>query len=304
MNATTHANLDMIEQPIKQKVSQNVPSLLRPHQVDAQRDEISIIEKRLDNPLERKHVNVKDQVKLHGKLAHSLETQAPKAFSAEQLDDAIKLEKQLREDIIGPDMCTRQEMRKNPSGATDKHLKWIRRTGKLAQQWKNLRLRLGASGHDFGNGIDGDAHNLANLELYRPDGGAGELNMVNEQIEGLDFHGGNQTVVFSTEEMLAIKEEFPEVYAKMAFLEPEQRELIKQQIALSAEPTNDDKVDIKAAEDRTEVKDDFDWPKEGPYTSPSDQGWPSLCSNIFKATQKRPANKAEAIALMKEHNLK
>ena len=290
-------NLDLIDQTVAPQKKRAIPSLLRPHQAKEIVGDIKSIGNRLGSEAARKQIDVSAQKKQKRTLEQSLEDQTPKAFKAEQMDDAIQLEKDLRGDIVDGGMCTQEEMRKNPHGAVDKHLGWQDRTAIKQQLWKNLRLRLGASDHEFDNGMNGASRNLANLEMYRPKGGAKELNMDNTQIEGKKFYGGAKSVVFTDHEMLIIKAELPEIYQKMALLEPDQRQMIKQQIALSEKSI----ADASDEDTSADVPTDFVWATKGPFSM--SQGWPALCVSINNATGFRPKNKADAVRLIQENNL-
>jgi hypothetical protein len=297
-------NLDLVKQEKVAKVSvrENIPSLLRPAQVKELNDEVAAIENTLLDPLARKQIDVKGQ-KAH---LHSLKSAKadfePQAFSSENMSRAVELEIELRDNIVSDGMPTAAEMRKNPPGAVDKHLRFERRNKKNIQVWKNLRLRLGASGHDFGGGIDGNAGNLANLEMYRPKDKADELSMDDAQIEGKQYHlNEGKTVIFTKAEMLIIKAELPEVYQKLAFLTADQRYEVRAQIAIALEEAGVKDAEKEEAEGPVKLGP-LALPEEGPF-SMKDQSWFELQKAIKAATGEKPKNKVDAVRLVHENNL-
>lgn len=163
-----------------------------------------------------------------------LDQQAPKAYSTEQIDDAVAREKELREAaVVG--MCTQEEMRRNPSGAVDKHRAWENRNKNKVLEWKNIRRRLHASGH-LGDLVD--ANDVANFELFRPSGGTQELNMHGEQIQGQHFFMDQvpRSVVMTDAELTLLKEVDPELSQLIATAAPEVRAAIKEALTVSLNP--------------------------------------------------------------------
>ena len=149
--------------------------------------------------------------------------QAPRAFSADEIDGAVKLEAELRQGWMGG-MPTQAEMRRNPPGAVDKNMAWERRSKTKILQWKQLRRRLHASGvseHRLPD--EGD---ISNIEMYRPVGGSAEMNMDNAQIPGADMHIPPEvgvTAVMSEEQSEVLRAVNPELADKMALLDNEAR---------------------------------------------------------------------------------
>lgn len=170
------------------------------------------------------------------RIDKQLETQAPKAYEKGQMDSAVNRERQLREEIL-VGMPTQAEMRRNPSGAVDKHRGWETRNKNKILEWKNIKLRLHASG-DAPNVIA--ETDLANFEKFRPVGGAQELNMHNEQIPGTDYHmppsGVGDSVVFTDEDFEILGRTYPEIVEKMIFANADTRREVKQLIATLQAP--------------------------------------------------------------------
>ena len=168
--------------------------------------------------------------------------QAAKPIPAEEIDTAVKQEQDLREKWLSG-MPTQAEMRRNPSGAVDKHRAWEKRSKVNVLEWKNLRRRLHASGISH-HGL-ADESDISNVEMYRPQGGSGELNMHGEQISGKIIHlppaGSGPTAVMSDEQADLLKSVNPDLHAKMATLSNDERaevlELVERYAGLAAEPS-------------------------------------------------------------------
>jgi hypothetical protein len=201
-------------------------NVLHPRQVSELNEDKSRLEKMLGSaPYIRSQLvdggaNVVKQIQGIDKMLE----QAPKPIPKEQLDAAVNTEKLLRESwLIG--MPTQAEMRRNPSGAVDKNRSWSDRNKTGILQWKQLRRRLHASGvskHRLAD--EGD---ISNIEIYRPEGGPGELNMHNEQIPGkvmsLPPAGAGPATVMSDEQAEMLQSINPELHGKMALLSNDQR---------------------------------------------------------------------------------
>lgn len=117
-------------------------------------------------------------------IDRQLQTDAPRPYSESERDAAVARERDLREKIR-EGMCTQAEMRRNPAGATDKHRAWEKARKADVLEWKNVRVRMHASGM-----IDSvrDAQDVANIETFRPAHASHELNMDNAQIPGKDIY--------------------------------------------------------------------------------------------------------------------
>ncbi len=167
-------------------LKEDTSPLLRPHQKEEMLEEKTRIERTLGAP-----AHIASQIQDRGaltrqlrKLDHQLATQTPKAYEGKKKDAAAARESELR-DAICAGMPTQEEMRKNPPGAVDKHRLWESRNKANLLEWKNIRLRLHASGD---SGSLRDDRDVANFERYRPVGGAQQLNMAGAQISGKDYH--------------------------------------------------------------------------------------------------------------------
>lgn len=159
--------------------------LLRPRQMEDLTEEVTRMETLLSAPEHvAKGIDRRAAVKRLRSLKRDIDTQAPQSYNQKQVDDAVKRSGILLEQIT-QGMPTQEEMRRNPAGAVDKHRGWERRNKKKIEEWKNIQLRLHATG-----GADrlADESDVANLERYRPRGGAQQLNLHNEQIQGKQFY--------------------------------------------------------------------------------------------------------------------
>lgn len=147
-------------------------SLLRPHQREEMVAERETLERKLINPNIEDKGTVRRQMQ---QLDRQLETQTPKPFTEKEIDSAVKLEGELREQIL-TGMPSQEEMRKCPPGAIDKHRQWEKRNKAKLVEWKNLMLRLNAGTED---------RDVANFEKYRPV--TSNLNMDNAVIQGKQY---------------------------------------------------------------------------------------------------------------------
>lgn len=218
---------------------ESTQSLLRPSQVVNMTEERDRLKQTLGSNQPHIQNAIQDRgamVKQLRSISDMLEKQAPKSYESNELDAAKKRETQLLNDIL-QGMPTQAEMRKNPAGAVDKHRQWEARNKKKILEWKNIRLRLHASG-----AIDGALPNsgdVANLERFRPSGGAMELNMDNCQIPGKDYFMNYipQSVVFNDAELALLKDVEPELAAKLPTLSSDARKAIKDILNTDDSPT-------------------------------------------------------------------
>lgn len=212
----------------------DVVNYLRPHEVAEAKEEQRELENMLSMPqhlLNNVDVGAARQ-QLRG-VTRKLDEKTPRALKGPALDDMVKLEASLREKITAG-MPTQAEMRRNPAGAVTKHRQWEQRVKKDVWRWKDARLVLHASG-----AVDGglrDATEVANLERYRPAGGAGELNMDNAQIPGkvifLPAPGAGPATVLDP---AAVAAAFgSEMASVLALLSNEQRAELKRALAKAA----------------------------------------------------------------------
>lgn len=197
----------------------------RPDQVAEMQDEEKRITATLNGP---PHVQSSIQdpghmVKDLRRIRRQLEEQAPRPYDVADRDRAVAKEQELREKWL-EGMPTHSEMRRNPAGAVDKHRSWDFRTKDFVLEWKNVCRRLHASGM-----IDGpaDARDISNVEMYRPWGGAQEMNLDNPQIDGLVMHmpPGGPTVAkpFTKEKVDQLRELAPDLVDKLAVMDGDQR---------------------------------------------------------------------------------
>lgn len=171
---------------LAQEKPQRTRPLLRPRQVHQLREEVRRLDDMLAQPQHvLQHVDVPQALRQRTNLSKQLDQLTPRPPAEEERDAIVRREAELREDIR-QGMPTAAEMRRNPAGAVDKHRAWERRKKKKILEWKNTRLRMHAGGM-LGD-LPEDASDVANVETFRPTGGAHELDMYHEQIPGKDFH--------------------------------------------------------------------------------------------------------------------
>lgn len=157
-------------------------NLLRPAQMVEQAHEIKVAKAQLANP------NIQDKGAVRSRirtLEQQYEQQAPRPVSDGRVKDAMAKEAQSLLEQITPGMLSQEEMRKNPPGSVDKHLRWERANKSKIVRWKKLQCMLNADQSDAGS-WDRDA---ANLERYRPQG-AQDRFRADAQISGKMTYGG------------------------------------------------------------------------------------------------------------------
>ena len=143
----------------------NSPSgnILRPAQMAEHYNDLRHAEADLENPKVQDKGAVRQRV---GNLKRQYESQAPRPITDGRLKDALEKEaNQLLSEIL-PGMLSQEEMRKNPPGSVDKHLRWERVNKPKIIRWKKIRCVQNADNSDP-HTWDRDA---ANLEQYRPAG--------------------------------------------------------------------------------------------------------------------------------------
>ena len=198
---------------------------LRPWQVEKLNEEKRRLESTLNAP-----PHIASLIHDRGKMTRQLrslntqiETQMPRPYAAGEVDSAVARETELLSEIT-TGMPTQAEMRRNPAGARDKHRAWEKRNKVKILEWRNIRLRRRASG---ASDDPDDARDICNIEVHRPAGGPGELNMHNEQISGQEYYlppaGSPPAVVMSEAESEILKALNPELHARMALLDEAQR---------------------------------------------------------------------------------
>lgn len=95
-----------------------------------------------------------------------LADQAPERLTAVEKDRLYNVEKELR-DKITYGMLSKEEMRKAPPTAVDRHRRWEATNKKDIFRWKNVKVQLSAADGEPASSRDRDA---ANLEQFRPEG--------------------------------------------------------------------------------------------------------------------------------------
>lgn len=155
---------------------------LRPNQINDLVEERNGIEATLTGPdyIRNQVQDRAGMVRQIRAIDRQLAENAPKPYADNEKDAAVRRELELRERLSST-MLTQAELRRNPVGAADKLRGWESKYKPDVLEWKNLRLRLHASGL-----IDDvpDARDVANLERFRPVHSSAELNMHGEQITG------------------------------------------------------------------------------------------------------------------------
>ena len=196
-------------------------NVLHPRQVVEMREVKAQQEAMLTGP-----AHIRSQITDPQALANSirhlddvLAKEAPQPIPAARMDEAVKLEASLREAWLDG-MPTQAEMRRNPPGAVDLNRAWDKRAKISVLTWKHIRRRLHASGiSDFGLADEAD---VSNIEKFRPRSRPGELGLSPAQIEGkviaLPPAGSGQAVVFSDEDLAALKGVDPEIAAAVGLL--------------------------------------------------------------------------------------
>jgi hypothetical protein len=112
-------------------------------------------------------------------LKHDLQQNSPPADVSGETKDAIARETDVLASKIREGMLTQEEMRRNPSGAIGRHMRWERTHKADILAWKNLRRALEP---------DNDDPDLANIERLRPSAvvpGAAPTFMADAQIPGV-----------------------------------------------------------------------------------------------------------------------
>lgn len=93
-------------------------------------------------------------------LKKQLEVYSPPSVDGRIKDKIAARAKQLQEEIT-QGMPTQEEMRKNPAGMVDRHMKWEKKNKKKILEWKNTQILLEPDSSD---------KDLANFERFRPEG--------------------------------------------------------------------------------------------------------------------------------------
>jgi len=156
-------------------------NLLRPAQMVEHEQDLKSAQAQLDDPRVQDKGAVRKRVH---ELRKQFETQAPRPITDGATKDRIAKESEQLLSEIMPGMLSQEEMRKNPAGSVDKHMRWERANKAKILRWKKLQLALQADQSDP-HTWDRDA---ANLERFRPEG-ARERMRVDAQIPGKMAYG-------------------------------------------------------------------------------------------------------------------
>ena len=197
-------------------------SVLHPIQVAEIQQEKAQLEAQLSAP-----PHIRAQIQNPGDIAKRIKgaeqmlKQAPRVIPGGDKDGVIREEARLRESWL-QGMPTQAEMRKNPSGAVGKHIAWETRNKPGILKWKDLRREMQVSGMMDDGDLD-----VSNVERFRPEGGAQELNMHNTQIPGTDYHlpppDAAPVVIFSEEDKALLEKVDPELRESLAILPNDMR---------------------------------------------------------------------------------
>lgn len=221
------------------QTANNAP-LLRPSQVEDFKAEIKRIEE-IENAPPFVRNQISDFPRMVGykrDLARKLDAEAPRPLRADEMDVSIERERELRQAMIDDGMPTQAEMRRNPPGAVDKQRRWEARNKTRVKEWKNLRLRLAASGA-LSDCLP-DSTDAASIERFRPSHHSGEMNLDVAQITGKTFLMPERpnSVVLTDEEIELIRQASPEVADKLALMSGEARAQIKEAVQrITVEPS-------------------------------------------------------------------
>lgn len=187
------------------------------------------------------------------RLEKSLERDTARPYEGAKLDAAVRREKELREKFM-QGMPTAQEMRRQPPGAVEKYMKWEGANKRDIGEWKNIRRRLLASGAVPSEVSD---TSIANIEMYRPTGTAGELPMDGAAIpQTRTYYGlGGRSTIFTEDELALLEKMAPKLRDAIATLSATERDEVKSALASgAAEPQFDktglDTLTAKEARDR------------------------------------------------------
>lgn len=144
---------------------------LAQRQINEHRDQEAVLERQLADPTTQHKKQVADQLRNVKTVLHE---QSPPKLKGETLDKAVREEQELRGEIRDQ-MCSQEEMRKNPPGAVGKFLRGENSAPvkKKIGRWKNLRRAINWGSND---------PDVANIEMMRPT--SNTLNMDGAQIEG------------------------------------------------------------------------------------------------------------------------
>ena len=139
------------------------PELMRPAQVHEVTEEIGRIERTMSGSHRGAIQDPGAMQKQVRNLKKNLDERAPKPYEAAEIDNQVQRADILREKI-SEGMLSQIEMRRNPVGAVDRHIKWERANKGRIKEYKHIMLRLNAGT---------DERDVANIEKFRPAGYVG-----------------------------------------------------------------------------------------------------------------------------------
>jgi hypothetical protein len=209
----------MSTEPKKTKRPKSIPYFLRPREIASlesdkktQVDNLQSGDPRIDKV---------QCVKNLKKIDKMLE-QAPPDLTPIQKDKVAKKIKELEEDIV-VGMVSHEDMRKNPDGAVDQNIAWLKQKKAKVFAWQNLL----AAQH---KGIPQEmANDLFNVDRLRPR--ASKLNLESAQISGTNFYFNSDVFQAESEAAALWDEIFPEDEEKAAL----RRELEEYKAQVAAE---------------------------------------------------------------------
>lgn len=204
--------------------------LLRYHQREELKGEIESMESMLPSlktPTDRGEVS-----KRLKRLQQSLVAQSPTELPGE-LKDKLYQESRAIETDLQSGMLSQEEMRKNPAGAVGQHMRWERANKKKILRWKNIQQMLDPSSDD---------PDLSNFERFRPVGAIDRLR-TDAQISGHMSYGNvpqaRWDLAFEgkgpTNSALQQAQRVQEEKKKTHIYTPEQKEILKQRLAMARE---------------------------------------------------------------------
>ena len=153
---------------------------LRPQQIGELDQEARNIDQQLAQP-DTHGADRGEMVRRRRKIAETLDTQSPPDITPEQRDEYVKEAKRLEGEFV-PSMLSGEELRKNPQGAVDKNVRWVRKYNRMAARWKNIQRVLHKGD---------DSPNVASIENLRDHRTTHDLPMVSAQIPGTVYSGTN-----------------------------------------------------------------------------------------------------------------
>lgn len=144
-----------------QPVTKSVPRYLRPQEKARKERRLAEYEKQASNPYLRSDVGRARLERAARSIRGDLAMQTAPVLSKTEEDRASKRRDMLQEQFTGQ-MLSSEEMRRNPVGAADHHLRWEKRNKAAIMEWKSLQVALhpGMSPED--------SNDLCNVERFRP----------------------------------------------------------------------------------------------------------------------------------------